>query len=139
MNKQDQEILQGAKENQNEVYMLGDVPYYATNKKQVRRSLADIREIVALRSEVEEKDKRIAELEDALNEINATLENVLFMNFKGTYIFNIPDSKKALANRDLEMQARGIEVAIDAGIDLGIIENDADLCEQLRNQAKGGE
>jgi hypothetical protein len=38
--------------------------------------------------------------------------------------------------RDLEQQAKGIEFAIDAGIDFQQIENDVAVCNDIRTRAK---
>ena len=70
--------------------------------------------------------ERIAELEE-INRSYASLEGDLI------YI-----TKQDLAIRDLEQQAKGIESAIDAALDLGLIENDVLVCKSIREQAKGG-
>ena len=69
-------------------------------------------------------EKRIAELEK-INRSYASLEGDLI------YI-----TKQDLAIRDLEQQAKGIESAIDAALDLGLIENDVLVCKSIREQAK---
>ena len=43
---------------------------------------------------------------------------------------------KIIAIRDLEQHSRGIEDAIDAGIELDSIENDCDTCNAIRNKAR---
>jgi hypothetical protein len=43
---------------------------------------------------------------------------------------------KAQSIRDLEQQAKGIEFAIDAGIDFQQIENDVAVCNAIRTRAK---
>lgn len=85
------------------------------------------------------RDKSIIEIEKKWKRDVAVYEQII-RDQRDTICLFMPSSQDAinkLKQRDLEMHAKGVEDAIDAGIDLGIIENDADLCQQLRKQAKG--
>jgi hypothetical protein len=105
-------------------------------QQQDKQIIEDARDLL-----IQEQEERIEELDDIVSVLTIADETG-YVDGEGFVVgFNeiTDEAKSLLKQRDLEMKARGIEAAIDAGIDLGIIENDADLCEQLRNQAKGGE
>ena len=77
---------------------------------------------------MKDKDKRIAELEKTLREFEQSVRNEN----------ELLEMQKNQDERDLEQQAKGIESAIDAALDLGLIENDVLVCKSIREQAKGG-
>jgi hypothetical protein len=78
------------------------------------------RVVTQLRDDNKKKDERIAELKDVIK----TLAKTRCVSYED------------LAKRDLEQQAKGIEAAIDAALDLDLIENDVHVCNSIKEQAK---
>jgi predicted RNase H-like nuclease (RuvC/YqgF family) len=89
--------------------------------------------IESLKVKVAEQDKRIAELEKERDQLNGKFEEYFdaFMNCKCT--------PRNMEVHNLEQQEKGFEAAIYAALDLGLIENDTNVCNSIREQAnKGG-
>jgi hypothetical protein len=86
------------------------------------------------------KDK-IAELNDIVSVLTIADETG-YVDGEGFVIgFNqiTDEAREFLAKHTLEQRAIGFEAAIDAALDLGLIENDTNVCNSIREQAsKGG-
>jgi hypothetical protein len=84
---------------------------------------------------------KIAELEKDKDELNIQIEVLKHSDaeYYGLYselLFSPNEPPESLEAHNLDQQSKGIEFAIDAGIDFQQIENDVAVCNAIRTRAK---
>jgi hypothetical protein len=111
------------------------------------------RVVMQLRDANKKKDKRIAELEKERDEHEMAYETIVQALNKCYDIVSKDKNNSELSKqlclmigytvpselleiRDLEQQTIGFDAAIDAALDLDLIENDVHVCNLIKEQAK---